>query len=199
MNDPVGTPQAGDPTGGTPQAGNPPQPPPNPAPPATDPQDVSQLPEWAQKLIKDTRQEAANHRVKLNDFEAADKARKDAELDELTRTKNDLAEAQRQAHEAVAKAKVLTAKNAFFAAAHTLGIVNAEAAFKLLDDDALTFDQESGEVTNAEEAAKKLTAKMPFLLGSTTSTANPAKGAGSDLPQRSAPLTGADAMFGRRL
>lgn len=31
---------------------------------ATDPQDVASLPDWAQKIIRDTRAEAANHRTK---------------------------------------------------------------------------------------------------------------------------------------
>lgn len=37
--------------------------PPNPQQPSTETQDVSQLPDWAQKIITDTRAEAAKHRT----------------------------------------------------------------------------------------------------------------------------------------
>jgi hypothetical protein len=53
-----------------------PAPPADPAPapgaPAA-PTDVSQLPDWAQKMITETRKEAGDHRVKLRDAEAAAK------------------------------------------------------------------------------------------------------------------------------
>lgn len=39
--------------------------------PAGEPQDVNSLPEWARKLISDTRSEAASHRRKATDTEAA--------------------------------------------------------------------------------------------------------------------------------
>lgn len=41
-------------------------------------QDVASLPDWAQKLIKDTRTEAAGHRTKANDLEKASQAQLDA-------------------------------------------------------------------------------------------------------------------------
>jgi hypothetical protein len=58
---------AGDPTPPAPAAPAPaPAPPATPptAPPAGQPQDVASLPDWAQTLIRDTRQEAAGHRTR---------------------------------------------------------------------------------------------------------------------------------------
>jgi len=65
-----------------------PQPTPTPAPqpaptltPGASPsnaQDVASLPEWAQKLIKDTREEAAGHRTKANEADAKHQATLDA-------------------------------------------------------------------------------------------------------------------------
>jgi hypothetical protein len=46
-----------------------PAPTPDPAPEPAPTEDVSKLPAWAQKLIKDTRGEAANHRTKARDAE----------------------------------------------------------------------------------------------------------------------------------
>ncbi|MBN8883476.1 MAG: hypothetical protein J0H73_14320 [Salana multivorans] len=40
-------------------------------PPGSEAENVDQLPAWAQKLIRDTRAEAANHRTKANDATAA--------------------------------------------------------------------------------------------------------------------------------
>lgn len=58
------------PTGGTPPATDPPAPnppvPEPPAPPAPTVEKVEDLPEWAQKLIKDTRKEAGDHRTAAN-------------------------------------------------------------------------------------------------------------------------------------
>lgn len=86
--EPATTPGASDPTPAEPQA-QPTTPPPPPAPEPTPepkpapgapaaPTDVSQLPDWAQKLIADTRKEAADHRVKLRDAETAANAAKTA-------------------------------------------------------------------------------------------------------------------------
>jgi hypothetical protein len=64
-----------------------PQPEPQPAPaptplpqpaPGAQPENVESLPEWAQKLIRDTRQEAATHRTKANDLQTQHQASLDA-------------------------------------------------------------------------------------------------------------------------
>lgn len=74
-----------------------PTPPADPPAPAaqTPPSDVSQLPDWAQKLLADTRKEAGDHRVKLREAEATAQAAKTA-VDELQKT-------QQQQREALAK------------------------------------------------------------------------------------------------
>lgn len=59
---PVPAPAPGQPPAPAP-APTPAPPPGNPPAPAGEPQDVASLPEWAQKLIGDTRQEAAANRV----------------------------------------------------------------------------------------------------------------------------------------
>lgn len=59
---PAGVPVPTAPPVPQPSSGPTPQPQPQ-APAKTDPQDVSSLPEWAQKLITDTRAEAAKHRT----------------------------------------------------------------------------------------------------------------------------------------
>lgn len=147
---------------------------------------------YVQKL----RQEAADARVKLKALEDAEKAKKDAELDELTRTKNALKDAEKAAQEAVSKAKTLAIKSAVVTAATKLGIVDPDAAFKLLPDNALEYDQESGEVKNAEKALQSLVKDKPYLLGSSTSTANPAKGGTNESPLDLKHISGADALWG---
>lgn len=62
---PSGAPQAPAAPGTAPQApAAPQQQPQDPAAPQNDPQDVASLPDWAQKLIRDTRAEAADYRTR---------------------------------------------------------------------------------------------------------------------------------------
>ncbi|CAL9480393.1 hypothetical protein [Streptomyces sp. enrichment culture] len=62
---PSGAPQPPAPSGNDPAPQNPPAPQQQPpTAPQTDPQDVASLPDWAQKLIRDTRAEAADYRTR---------------------------------------------------------------------------------------------------------------------------------------
>lgn len=91
--DPPAAPPQADPAPANPPA---PTPPAQPAPGAPAPAAVAELPDWAQKLITDTRKEAGDNRVKAREAEAAAQAAKAAVEEFKT--------AQEQQRDALAKA-----------------------------------------------------------------------------------------------
>jgi len=116
-----------------PQPDNNPTPAPAPAvdPPALEPQDVKSLPAWAQKEIKNLREEAASKRTKLADAETAHQALLDNITEALgLKKEDDLAEAAKKAaaerDAAAAESKALKVELAVLKSAAKHG-ANAEA------------------------------------------------------------------------
>lgn len=115
-----------------PAGAQPPAPPAAPeAPPAAEPQDVASLPDWAQKLIHNTRSEAASNRTKASDAGTALQATRDAiakalglqsEEDPVTAAKT----AAEQRDAALAEARKTRTENAVLRSASKHG-ADAEA------------------------------------------------------------------------
>ena len=120
------------------------------------------------EYVKGLRSEAAAYRKRLRELEAKVKADEDAKLSESEKLQKRLQEleAQVQAH---AEEKL---RYEVMLAASKLNIVDPEAAFKLLDREAL----EDGDV---EKALKALVTKRPYLVSqpSSSSPTNPARSA----------------------
>jgi hypothetical protein len=159
-------PQAGN--AGDPQAGT-------PAPQAgTDPNtpqagDESISVEEARRL----RRENAAFRTELKKFQDEKKAADDANLSELDKLKRDHAEAAAERDRLKAQLQRSETEKTLALAARKLGIVDEDAAIRLLDWDALEFDPETGKPKNAEAQLKALMQARPWLA------AQPGRSAGS--------------------
>lgn len=118
------------------------------------------------EYVKGLRKEAASHRTRVRELEAKLKEHEDAKLSETEKLQKRVAEleAQAQAHgEERLRYEVMLA-------AEKLGIVDSDAAYRLLDRDSL----EDGKV---EEALRKLAAAKPYLVSRSSggSPTNPAR------------------------
>lgn len=132
---------------------------------------------------KNAREQADRQAKKLTAYEKAEQDKKDAELSELERTKKQHAELQakhdtytKQMHERVVRYEVERQ-------ASKLGIIDPEAASKLMDWSELEYD-ESGNPTNAEKLLEKLLKHKPYLAPKQETPANnpPARGGTPVIP-----------------
>lgn len=149
----------------------------------SDAQNVDQLPEWAQKQIRDLRSEAAGYRTKAKEFEDKISAEERAKLSKEEQLQAERDEARKQAQAADKRAKDMALKSAFVTAATKHGIVHIEDAFKLADLSKIEFDPESGDPKGVEDAVKAIAKDKPFLLasgasGGGASATNAARGGG---------------------
>ena len=112
--------------------------------------------------VASLRQEAASHRTKAAELEAQLKAKNDAELSELDRAKKEALEAKAAAEAAAAEVKVVRLQNAVTSKAVTLGVVDPEAAVRLLDLNQVTYDT-AGNPLNIETLLKALLEQKPYL------------------------------------
>lgn len=146
---------SGDPQAGTPapQAGN-------SNPQAGDEQQPLSV-EEARKL----RRENADMRTRLKKFEDEKKAADDAQLSELDRIKRDHADAVAERDRLKAQLQRSETEKVLIASARKLGIVDEDAAIRLLDWDALDFDTETGKPKNADVQLKALVDARPWLKG----------------------------------
>lgn len=129
------------------------------------------------EYVRKLRAEAAEYRKRLRDLEAAVKKQEEAKLSETERLQQRLAELEKEQAEWQRERQERTLKYEVMLAAGKLGIVDAEAAYKLLDLSAIEFD-EDGNPTNIEKALRGLIAKRPYLAGGNASSpTNPARSA----------------------
>jgi len=118
---------------------------------------------------KNAVEEVGRHRKKLSAYEKAEqesnavkKAAEEAQLSEIERTKKQLAELQASHQVYSQRMQEKIVQNDIEKHATKLGIIDPEAAFKLLDMAELEFS-ESGEPTNASDLLKKLLKNKPYL------------------------------------
>jgi myosin heavy subunit len=135
---------------------------------------------YDESYVKKLRGEAATHRTKLRETEErmaklekklaeeekkklSDSERTQVELqetkDELAKLQADLDQRSQLSREVQLEADVVK-----IAVLPDLGIVDPDAAYKLLDRDALEFDDETGRATNIREVLDALVEERPYLV-----------------------------------
>jgi|GEM_PF-3592255 len=115
-----------------------------------------------QKELAKVRREAAENRVKLKAFEDVKAESDKAQLTEQQRTERRAAELEQKLVLAEAKARTKALEAAVAKAATKLGIVDPDAAVKLLDAESLELDDD-GEPKNIDVALKALVKERPWL------------------------------------
>lgn len=111
---------------------------------------------------KDAELKAA--RAEAAALKAKEQERADADKSELEKTQARLAEREKAHAEAEAKLKRVQTSQAIERAARKHNARNPEVVARLIDQDALTFD-DSGEPTNAEDLVKALLKTETYLVG----------------------------------
>lgn len=129
------------------------------------------------KERQDANKEAQSIRAKLRELEKADEERRKAAMTEEEKAKAELEALRAEAASLKAERQSMLVSAAVQSAALKVGIVDPEAAIKLLDPSALKLDAD-GRPTNAEDALRELAKAKPYLLGQTggSSTTNPGRG-----------------------
>lgn len=123
--------------------------------------------------VRKLRAEAAEYRRKLRELEAALKKREEAELSEVERVRGRLAEVERERIELERKMREHTTRYEVMLRAREMGIVDPDAAWRLIDVAEIEFD-EDGRPTNLDRLLQGLVRRRPYLLGSaSTSATNP--------------------------
>lgn len=129
--------------------------------------------------VRKLRAEAAEYRRRLRELEQTVKQHEEAKLSETERLQQRLAELEREQAAWQRERQEHTLRYETMLAASRLGIVDPEAAYRLLDLTALEFD-EDGRPQNLEQALKALLKARPYLAGPPAATAgsptNPATG-----------------------
>ena len=151
-----------------------------PDPQAGDGQEVISL-EEARKL----RRESQTLRKRLQGYEDAEKAQQEAQLSEHDRLSKRLADLQASHDAYVAQTQQRLVRYEVERQASKLGIIDPEAAAKLIDTSAFEQD-EQGVPTNAEKLLKDLIKQKPYLAPPTEAPAesSPAQTA---TPNKTAP------------
>lgn len=116
-----------------------------------------------QRELSKARSEAAKSRVELKAFKDAETEKQKADLTEQERLTRRTTELEKALAEAEAKARAKAIEAAVAKQANLLGIIDADAAVKLLDAEDLELDSETGEPTNIEAALKALIKAKPYL------------------------------------
>lgn len=107
--------------------------------------------------------------------------RDDAEKSELQKMQ-ELAEARaKQIDELMSAQKRMATQSAIVTLANKLGVVDPDAAYRLLDQSALEYD-DSGKPTNAEALLVAMLKERPYLAGTGSSAMNPGKKRNGDDP-----------------
>lgn len=128
-------------------------------------------PATLQRELAKTRAEAAEWRTKLRAFEEAQKKAAEAQLTEAERLERRVTELEKQNEALLAEKQELVILNAVTANANKLGIVDPEAAVKLLDRKGLKL-ADDGSPENLDAALRDLLKEKPYL------TAKPSASAG---------------------
>ena len=134
-----------------------------PAPAAKDTPQAGDQEAVSLEELRKLRSEAAGLRRRLKEREDADKAAEDAALSEAEKLKRRVAELEEAQRISQEERRVLLTRSAVEREARKLQIVDEDAAFRLLEPDALEYGDD-GQPTNVEKALKKLIERRPFLV-----------------------------------
>ena len=125
--------------------------------------------------VRKLRAEAAEYRKRLRELERAIKAHEEEKLSEHERMQRRVAELERERYEYELRLREHTLRYETMLRARELGIVDPEAAYRLLDLAEVEYD-EDGRPTNLERLLRDLVRKRPYLLGSAGASAtNPGR------------------------
>lgn len=108
----------------------------------------------------------------------AKNAAKEAEMSELQKAQERAAQLEKQLADAAEKQKALMTQSDITAKAAKLGIIDPDAAYKLLNRSELEYGDD-GAPTNTETLLVALLKEKPYLAGSGSSAINPAKSSGN--------------------
>lgn len=150
----------------------------------------------ARDALKAANREAADRRKKLDEYEKAEKERKDAELSEMDKLTKRLAEAESNSQRVMTTANERLIRAAFVAEAAMHGVEHPEDAFLLADKTGITVD-ESGNVPGVEAAVKLLVDGKRLPLRNARAASTDA-GAGSNATQKQT-LTDQELEIARKL
>lgn len=151
----------------------------------------------AREALKAANNEAAQRRRKLDEYEAAEQKRREAELSETEKLTKRLQDAETARQQAITTANDRLIRAAFIAEAATAGVEFPADAFALADRSNVTVD-ESGNVSGVTEAVKALVdAKRLPLRNRTVATLD--GGAGGNGGQRQTVLSEQELQIARRM
>ncbi len=132
------------------------------------------------EYVRKLRAEAADYRKRLRELEQKVQEHETAKLSETEKLQKRLAELERQQATYQRERQERTLKYEAMLVASKLGIVDPEAAYKLLDLTRIEFD-EDGTPKNIEQALKELLKAKPYLAAQQQATSiastNPARSA----------------------
>ena len=142
-----------------------------------------QEPEAEQRMfdaayVQKIRREAAEYRKRLRELEKALKEKEEAELSEQEKLRRRVAEYEARLAELERERQERTLQYEVKLRAAAMGIVDPDAAWRLLDLAAIEFD-EDGTPTNIDEALQALVQAKPYLKGQTAppmAPTNPPRG-----------------------
>lgn len=106
------------------------------------------------------------------------RAAEDANKSELAKAQERAAELEKQLADAAEKQKALMTQNDIAAKAAKLGIIDPDAAYKLLNRSELEYGDD-GAPTNTETLLVALLKEKPYLAGGGASAMNPARSPGN--------------------
>lgn len=122
--------------------------------------------EKAKRMLKEANSESAGRRKRLEELEAAEQARQQAQMSDAEKAaaaaetlKQELAARDAQ----IASLQQAAVRYEVMLEAQKLGIIDLDAAHRLLDPQALEFG-EDGKPTNVEAALKALVKEKPYLV-----------------------------------
>ncbi|MEZ0396827.1 MAG: phage scaffolding protein [Anaerolineales bacterium] len=129
------------------------------------------------EYVRKLRAEAADYRKRLRELESKVRADEEAKLTEQERLQKRLVELERKETEYQMALQARTLEYEVKLHAARLGVVDPEAAYRLLDLKQIEFD-EDGKPMNLEKVLKELVTKKPYLVGATNAASpmNPAQG-----------------------
>lgn len=141
--------------------------------------DRGQVPEerFDAEYVKKLRSEAAEYRRKLRELEAVVKQHNDEKLSETERLRNRLIELEKAQLELQQDRQERVLRYETMLAASRLGIIDPDAAYRLLDLTAIEFDDD-GTPKNIEKVLRDLIRAKPYLVGNQNAInlTNPAVG-----------------------
>jgi chromosome segregation ATPase len=124
--------------------------------------DVQAELEKMRKALKDANKEAADRRKRLDELEAEEKKRKEAELSEVQKLQKQLADAKAAAEAREKEVETLRLRSAVESAATKLAFLNPADAYLLADLSGVEMTSD-GKATGVEDALKALLKDRPYL------------------------------------